>query len=248
MTVAAYCNTRTPLSVVVYEEEKLSLRFKLRITREGRSLLPLLRTAVLLQADYAASIRRFFSDHVIAAVQPSSNGAPALGEAEQSPETAFRTVLPGDGSWFVKRWPSLRAALNEDMSKLGWPTGWGNSEVQHFNELPPDLAVALLDPPDPLFSYIGTGVSVIARIAPPILLDTAAQSPRMLNDFNLHMLQTGYSVFGPLRIDNADRVGIRIQIWLPVEGFVEDYFSDDVLAVCLGNLARHTTRAPFALI
>ena len=68
----------------------------------------------------------------------------------------------------------MRVALNEDMSKLGWLTGWENSEVQHFNELPPDLSVALLDPPDPLFSYIGTGVSVVARVGRPTLLDTAA--------------------------------------------------------------------------
>ena len=98
MGFRTYFNTLIPLSAAVCEEEKLSLRFKLRITREGRSLLPILRTAVLLQADYAATIRRFFSDHALTAVQPSSDGAPALEEAEQSTEAAFRTVLPGNGS------------------------------------------------------------------------------------------------------------------------------------------------------
>ena len=243
--LAEQMNTELPLSMFVVEDHKLTLRCRVVLSSAGRTLLPVVRTAALLQAHYAASAQYVISASQNPKVRPANDGSPTQGLSRP----VFQAELLDDGSageWFPTRWQETKEQMTLSMQMTHhWPVGWGNSEVQHFNEMPPDVAVALLDLPDPLFATFGVGVSVIARVLPGVPGVEALVSRELLNQINLYMLQLKFSALGAMRADKGDLVGLRVQLWLPVAGFLNASHSDQVLGVFLANAAIHTAGAPF---
>lgn len=247
LVLAEKMNTELPLSMFVVEDYKLTLRCQVRLTSANRSLLPMVRTAVLLQAYYAASAQCAIAASQNPEVRPANDG--------NQTQELWRPVLQADilgvgnnGEWFPTRWQTAKEQMVLSMKRTHrWPIGWGNSEVQHFNEIPPDVAVALLDPPDPKFATLGVGVSVIARILLPEPGIEAQVSRELLNQINLYMLRLQVTALGAMRADSGDLVGLRVEVWLPIAGFLDASDSDQVLGIRLANAAIHTALAPFAL-
>jgi hypothetical protein len=245
LVLAEQMNTELPLSMFVVEDHKLTLRCRVLLSSTGRTLLPVVRTVALLQAYYAASAQYVIIASQNPEVRPANDGSPTQGLSRP----VLQAELLDDGSageWFPTRWQKAKEQMTLSMQTTHhWPVGWGNSEVQHFNEMPPDVAVALLDPPDPLFATLGVGVSVIARVLPGVPGIEAWASRELLNQINLYMLQLNFSALGAMRADKGDLAGLRVQLWLPVAGFLDASHSNEVLGIALANAAIHTARAPF---
>lgn len=248
LRLAAHMNKELPMSMFVLEDLRLSLRCVVRLTSTGRTLLSALRAAVLLQADYAHAARAMVMERgERLGARLVLDGVPQDPDPSQAFPAALHALSPDSGSWFRGRWAQTRPYLERTMNGLGWPTGWGNHEVQHFNEMPPDIAVALLDPPDSRYASHGDGITIIARVIPPDeSVDTI--EPDALNEWNLRMLSLGVSALGPLRADRGSIAGLRVDTWVPVAPLLDKRYSDSILGIFLANLACHVARSPFALL
>jgi hypothetical protein len=241
-------NAELPLSVLVVEDRKISMRSRILLTSTGRTLLQVVRIAALLQADYAARARQIIAAAQSDRIWPASDGIPTPEQALPPFPAAMRDAVDGDGEWFAQRWSRAREHMTRTMLELGWPVGWGNQEVQHYNEMPPDVAVAFLDPPDPHFTVLGAGVVVVARIVAPQPGLEESFSSELLNQCNTYMLQLPTTVLAPLRCDKSDMVGLRTQACIPVAGFLDRTHGDRALGTALANVASHLAQAPFTVL
>jgi hypothetical protein len=161
-------------------------------------------------------------------------------------ETALHELLLDNDPWLLPRWGDMRKHLTHTMGELGYRPGWGNEEVQFYNEMPPDVAVAVLEPATDRKGARGHGIVVQARIlSPHEVLQTPSAGD--MNALNVALLDTGLSVLGGFSGAQATQVGLMVDLWIPVAGVVDPSLSDPANATSLGNLAVHVAGAPFAV-
>ena len=240
-------NKDLPMSVLVVLEERLQLRCVVNVSPTGRTMLRVLHAAALLHAYYAMVVRRHIENNQWAdSLELVRDGHPATDETTHVTEAALAELLLDNDPWLLSRWGDIRRHLTHTMSELGYRPGWGNEEVQFYNEMSPDVAVAVLDQEVNRTGALGRGVVVQARIlSPQEMLQTPPAGD--MNALNVALLDTGLSVLGGFSSADATQVGLMVDLWVPVAGVVDPALSDQVNATSLGNLAVHVAGAPFAV-
>lgn len=235
--MAAFINTEIPMSICVWENDLLSLRCRFSLTATGRSFLDVIKVATLLQVDYAHEAKKtFVNSSELRASHP--NDGSVLVNNHRNLFAAFKTITKGGGEWLYDAWNTIRLDIDKTMIGLGYPIGWGNHEVQHYNEMPPDIAVAVLKPADPRFIKLGAGATFIAKATSPH--ESINKIPKtVINQLNISMLNSEGSAIGPFRGDRGDIAGLRIEAWVPAAGLEQAKLSSHNAGVTLANIAAH---------
>jgi len=248
MRIANQLNSEIPMSAFVVEDSQLSLRCRVNVSSTGRTLLRVISAAVLLHAYYAMAARVVVSsNHNKGLISLVDDGHAGQEGEEPVSKSLLKAILLRNDPWLLDRWPAIKPHLTAIMLEFGFTKGWGDEEVQFFNEVPPDLAVAVLDPERARFASLGRGVLMQARVIPPGS-HLESLTPETVNDLNLAMFATGRSVLGGFSSIDAVVSGLMVDLWVPVDGVVAKSQDAAMNGTCLANLAVHAAGAPFAAV
>jgi len=247
LRLADLLNRDLPMSVLIVLEERLQLRCVVNVSPTGRTMLRVLHAAALLHAYFAMAVQRLINHNQEAGlVKVIRDGHFEPDESTPDTKAVLGEILLNNDPWLLSRWAGMRKHLTQTMGELGYRPGWGNEEVQFYNEAPPDVAIAVLDPEASRVSDLGRGVVVQARIVSPHEMLKTPPADDM-NTLNVALLDTGLSVLGGFSGVTATQVGLMVDLWIPVAGVVDPALSDSANATSLGNLAVHVAHAPFAV-
>jgi hypothetical protein len=257
LEIADRMGAHYPLGVVFWKEGALRSRVVLSLSSTGRSMLTVVPVAALMLVDRCNNSRMLLES--LKTAHPGITlDVPSWTSSDLSGGFVRNRLAIGidDGSWFPERWGRIQRKVTEMMVGLGWRPGWSSTEVQYFN-LPdgsylPDIAVALLSPPDRQFSKFGVGITLHARLLHTFGLSSeqAAEMRRacepLAGECNQWMASVKLSVLSGFTMEGFEALGFTSRAWVPVGAVVSEDMTDNESVVALTNLINHFVSAPLA--